>query len=351
MEVNVHEGQINHNFIHQFDVVVFTDCYDRAKLLDLNQFCRSREKPIGFLYAGILGLYGFTFVDHGPKFTVVDKDGEDTKTSIITMITNEKNALITVHEDKRHGFVDGDTVRFREVEGMYEINGKEHEIKVLSPHSFTINADTTQFEKYQRNGIVEQIKVPHTISFKSLEESLQAPLGPEFPALENPDLDKWGRPEHLHVGLNAILDFYQQRNRLPRLNSEEDAEELLTIYQKINGDIPPNKEGTVKADTINSDLVKNIARFSDAQISCHAAFFGGIVAQEVVKFIGKFMPLRQWLHYDTFELLPEGEANRTLAESRYDDQIAIFGREYQEKLMNKKYYLLLLFLTQYIGCS
>jgi len=58
-----------------------------------------------------------------------------------------------------------------------------------------------------------------------------------------------------------------------------------------------------------------------------SAFFGGIVAQEVVKFTGKYSPLKQWLHYDFFEALPDKSVDRTPTGSRYDDQIQIFGRE------------------------
>jgi ubiquitin-activating enzyme E1 len=51
-----------------------------------------------------------------------------------------------------------------------------------------------------------------------------------------------------------------------------------------------------------------------------AAFFGGVVAQEIVKFTGKYSPLKQWLHYDIFETLPKGEdVNRTPMNCRYDD--------------------------------
>jgi ubiquitin-activating enzyme E1 len=63
-----------------------------------------------------------------------------------------------------------------------------------------------------------------------------------------------------------------------------------------------------------------------------AAFFGGIVAQEIVKKTGKYSPLKQWLHFDIFETLTRGDANRTPLNSRYDDQIKIYGQELQEKL-------------------
>lgn len=51
-----------------------------------------------------------------------------------------------------------------------------------------------------------------------------------------------------------------------------------------------------------------------------AAFFGGIVAQEIVKKTGKYTPLKQWLHHDIFESLPrEDNVNREPMGSRYDD--------------------------------
>ena len=59
-----------------------------------------------------------------------------------------------------------------------------------------------------------------------------------------------------------------------------------------------------------------------------------MVAQEIVKFTGKYMPLRQWLHYDIFETVSEEEADRNPRGSRYDDQAAIYGWDVQEKLNN-----------------
>ena len=51
-----------------------------------------------------------------------------------------------------------------------------------------------------------------------------------------------------------------------------------------------------------------------------AAFFGGVVAQEIVKHTGKYSPLKQWLHYDIFETLPRTDkVDRTPLNCRYDD--------------------------------
>lgn len=71
-----------------------------------------------------------------------------------------------------------------------------------------------------------------------------------------------------------------------------------------------------------------------------AAFFGGVIAQEIVKYTGKYSPLKQWLHYDIFECLPEVPATDCQPMNcRYDDQIKIFGRSVQEKFGNVKTFM------------
>jgi ubiquitin-activating enzyme E1 len=45
--------------------------------------------------------------------------------------------------------------------------------------------------------------------------------------------------------------------------------------------------------------------YTKCGISPTAAFFGGIIAQEIVKFTGKYSPLKQWLHFDIFETVPK----------------------------------------------
>jgi ubiquitin-activating enzyme E1 len=68
--------------------------------------------------AGNLGLYGYTFVDFGEAHTVFDLTGEESKLIHLAGITREEKATVYLHEDKRHGLNDGDTVEFKEVKGM-----------------------------------------------------------------------------------------------------------------------------------------------------------------------------------------------------------------------------------------
>jgi len=76
----------------------------------LNDFCHS--KKIGFIYGGSSGLYGFTFVDFGDKHAVFDRNGEENKNAIVVGIDQDSEGMVTTHEDKRHGFEDGDYVTF-----------------------------------------------------------------------------------------------------------------------------------------------------------------------------------------------------------------------------------------------
>jgi len=61
-----------------------------------------------------------------------------------------------------------------------------------------------------------------------------------------------------------------------------------------------------------------------------------------LKFTGKYSPIHQWIWFDFSEIVENlGEnVNRNLKNTRYDDQIAIFGNEIQENLNNSNIFLI-----------
>jgi ubiquitin-activating enzyme E1 len=88
----------------------------------------------------------------------------------VTNVTQANPAIVTVHEDKRHKYQDGDYVQFREVQGMTELNAlPPTQIEVIDGFSFKLKVDTSSFNNYTREGIVENVKVPKKISFHSLK--------------------------------------------------------------------------------------------------------------------------------------------------------------------------------------
>jgi len=91
-----------------------------STLIDVNQRCRANN--LGFILTEAFGAAGYIFVDFGNEHTVTDLDGEPCRQFILSGVEQDENGYVTVHEDKRHSFQDGDYVKFREVEGMAELN-------------------------------------------------------------------------------------------------------------------------------------------------------------------------------------------------------------------------------------
>ena len=115
----------------------------------MNEFCR--KKNIGFILSATYGPSGFTFVDYGNDFVISDPDGEDTKSFIVVSAEQTNPCIVTVHEDKRHKFQNGDFVHFREVQGMTQLNTlKPTEIEVIDGFSFRVLVDATKFGAYTR---------------------------------------------------------------------------------------------------------------------------------------------------------------------------------------------------------
>jgi ubiquitin-activating enzyme E1 len=133
-----------------YHVVCYTEIFENIdNLFEANEFCRS--KNIGFILSLGYGPSGIAFVDYGNEFLVNDADGEETKPFIVVNITQANPAIVTVHEDKRHKFQDGDYVQFKEIQGMTELNSlPPTEIEVIDGFSFKLKVDTSSFGAYTR---------------------------------------------------------------------------------------------------------------------------------------------------------------------------------------------------------
>ena len=234
-------------------------------------------------------------------------------------------------DDARHGLEDGDYVTFTEVEGMEGLNGCEpRKITVKGPYTFSIG-DVSGLGQYKRGGLYQQVKMPKFLDFKSISESMK---DAEFVMS---DFAKFDRPQQLHVGFQALHAFVQTHNRLPRPMNEEDATVIVASARAFM-----EAEGVdIEAD---EKLLKELSYQAHGDLSPMAAFFGGLTAQEVLKAVsGKFHPVKQWMYFDSLESLPNNSARteelcKPLG-TRYDGQIAVFGKEYQEKISNVQQFL------------
>jgi ubiquitin-activating enzyme E1 len=205
------------NDLENYSLVCYTENFDGIdNLIAADNFCRS--KKIGFLLAETMGCAGYVFSDFGSSHVITDADGEPCKSFIVVSVSQEDEALVTVHEDKRHSFQEGDFVKFVEVEGMTELNNAEpYEItQVKGPFSFKIKVDSTKMGAYTRQGVVENIKVPKVQEYHSLEASVENPVASsKYGMLETPDLGNFGRSEQLHIAIRAVHKFQATHKRYP----------------------------------------------------------------------------------------------------------------------------------------
>ena len=295
--------------------------------LAVGDYCH--EKGIYFIVADTFGLFGSLFCDFGKKFTVIDATGENPVGGIVADVDEE--GLVSALDETRHGLDDGDYVTFSEVEGMEGLNGCEpRKVTVKGPYTFSIG-DVSGLGRYKRGGLYQQVKMPTFVDFKSLSASLKEP---EFLVS---DFAKFDRPQQLHIGFQALHAYVETHSRLPRPLNAEDATVLVNSARAF-----AKAEG---ADVeIDEKLLSELSYQATGDLNAMAAFFGGITAQEVIKAVsGKFHPVKQFLYFDSLESLPTNfarteESCRPIG-SRYDGQIAVFGREYQERLSNVRQFL------------
>lgn len=159
------------------------------------------------------------------------------------------------------------------------------------------------------------------------------------PALFISDFAKFDRPGTLHIGFQALSAFQDQHGRLPAPRNDADAEAVVAIADKLHA---AAKSGS----DLDAKLVKELAYQATGDLSPMVAVIGAFVAQEVLKACsGKFHPLHQFLYLDSLESMPtNAEQELTEAEcapqgSRYDGQIAVFGKSFQKKIEQNRQFL------------
>uniref|UniRef100_A0A674MRB7 Ubiquitin-like modifier-activating enzyme 6 n=1 Tax=Takifugu rubripes TaxID=31033 RepID=A0A674MRB7_TAKRU len=266
--------------------------------------------PPQFLSCDAFGVCVRVFCDFGDEFVVSDPTGEEPKEIFIQNITQSNPGVVTCMDNRPHGLQTGQSVVFREVNGMEELNGTVQHVSVLSPHSFAIG-DTSQLQPYAHGGFVFLMKTPKTCRFVScscdtlkhifLNPSHQAPL-------------------QIHAAMLALDTFQEEHNRLPNIGCLQDAEVLLKLTEEVS---------------VNAELVRCLSRTARGTVPPLTAAVGGLASQEVLKAItGKFAPLQQWV-LSPEEFLPRGD--------RYDGLRACIGESLCQELHKLRVFM--------VGCG
>jgi len=150
------------------------------KLIEFNEVCRKNNTK--FIMTETPGPTGYAFLDFGTDHVIHDTNGEATKAFQVVGVTSEAQAIVTLEKDPLSGgkfndvYEEGMTVKFIEVRGMTELNGKQAKIvDKINGYKFKIDLDTSSFTKYESSGVVENVKVDQFVSYHSLGESVANP--------------------------------------------------------------------------------------------------------------------------------------------------------------------------------
>ncbi|PKX99404.1 ubiquitin-activating enzyme E1 [Aspergillus novofumigatus IBT 16806] len=313
--------------LKQYQAVVLTTTPLKEQLA-IADFCH--KNGIYITITDTFGLFGYIFNDFGKNFTVGDATGEEPVSGIVADI--DEDGLVSALDETRHGLEDGDYVTFTEVKGMEGLNNCDpRKITVKGPYTFSIG-DVSGLGTYQGGGIFTQVKMPKFVDFEPFSEQLKKP------EVMVSDFAKFDRPQQLHIGVQALHKFAEAHDgQFPRPHNDSDAQEVI----KIANELASSQEEKVELD---EKIIRELSYQARGDLNPLAAFFGGVAAQEVLKAVsGKFNPIHQWLYLDSLESLPTSvtrseESCKPLG-TRYDGQIAVFGKEFQDKIANLTQFL------------
>lgn len=303
-----------------------------ADLIALNNKCR--QVGASFIYSITAGVFAQVFCDFGKEFICADKDGNPPATSQIESIFQEGDEVVVkVLEDQgRHGLETGDVVTFarlKGIEGTLEIN-KNYTVEVTGPYTFQIKGETVQESSEAQQGYITQVKQPVVLNFETYEKRLSEPG--EFMLS---DFAKFDRPALLHAAFQGLEQVREQTGDYPNPGDVAACKLVLDATKtKFSEEMTPALER----------IVLHLASGFKAILSPMCAALGGIVGQEVLKACsGKFSPINGFFFLDADETLPDDllPADQVAPQnSRYDSQIAVFGKDMQEKICDLNYFII-----------
>ena len=389
MEINysalvmIYKGELSDNFsiLNEYNIVIITEIIDIETAESLNQYCR--KKNIGFIYTSEFGLASFLFTDFGDDFNVEDLNGKENEKYFIKSISNSCPGIVEIEPikiikndkiiKKFLNLGTGDFVSFKDITGMTELNDTPpRPIRVLSKTKFTIE-DTSKFQEFTGSGMVEEIKISNPINFKPLskakdfiynEDDIEDDLDDEFNSDDensfnngSNDNSSWIKMfyshnqndsfnnianEKIHLAFLALHEFFSIHQFLPHFNEQNDIDECIDISSKILAKAKEEKKKWVNnLKNIDKIFLEKIFKFSRFYFTPMTCFFGGIVSQEILKYIGLYKPSNQWTYFNFLDLINEETLQKNFKNKVLDDDYkrniepyTLFGKEKINEIKN-----------------
>ncbi|KAI5190338.1 ubiquitin-activating enzyme E1 [Nematocida sp. AWRm77] len=300
----------------KYSAVVLCDA-SLEQQMGVNKKCRESKVP--FISVRVRGLFFQLFCDFGESFITTDENGEDVFIGTIKNVSSKGE--VTLVEEERHNLEDGD-----EIETKTEIP-RRYKVKDTKAFKFSLEA----YSGEDLAGVsFEQIKRHTLLHFKTLEESMDAPLlsSPThsaavmhncFKAVD--EIDK----EEAVLGPAASASTSASNSASPSDSTSTPAD---VVERRVSA--YTEKHSLAEEDRF---VVSEFFRQPWGSIAPITSVAGGIAAHEVLKACSyKFRPLQQFMYYHALEMLPPALYKKTGASapvplSRYSTLHRIFGED------------------------
>lgn len=221
-----------------FHVVVFCNVEDLALVEHVSSYCHAHK--IKFILSESRGVFGTVFVDMGEHFVVKDIDGEEREAYTVTSVTASEVAgktRVTIAEGARIEFQTGSTVVLRELKGagrgakggIEALNETQWTCEVIGSHVVDLPFPRSDYGEYVTGGVIQEVKKPKELSFKSLKDSLLAPG--EFAMV---DWSKMERPPQSHIAWQALRQFRHQHGHFPAPGRADERQAVVDLAKSIN---------------------------------------------------------------------------------------------------------------------
>jgi molybdopterin/thiamine biosynthesis adenylyltransferase len=353
VHVKSHTGiGLNLTLISGFQIVIFTET-SRDQLLYWSEVCHLRN--IAFIAAEARGAAGYVFVDFGEKYTVEDEEGEESHPFFVKNVgrgpDGRVNTVIQLIEGMRHDFGPGDELVLfsgANTTAADIATKKAYKIVETTNNRIMLDIDIQAGESPDKEcwpppaeGLLAQkVKKSTTLKFRTMRECITRPrlatnVHPSDPQYQV----EARRANSLHLAFQGLYSFMEEYEIVPELRDDDHAEEMLRLVQdfdrmsrsidtRIHAQADPvlttgsldggggrrNPGGDDTRDLTLAEVVSNVAHFASVELLPVVSFFGGVVAQEAIKFATKkFVPVMQYYYTDMFALLPEPSMRADLA--------------------------------------
>lgn len=346
----------------------------------------AREKGVKLVACESRGVAGAIFVDGGDSFEVLDADGEETSTCVVTSISPD--GFISLHEEKRPECEPGSLVYFTGIASPAALNSvipspsqasamNAAELKaathmryfevteVASPYVLKVKEVPTIIQNSVSQGgcgldvgttaYLHTTKKKVTLHFQPLDQQLAQP---HFCTVFD-SVEKFDAPASLHaifraVATAAVEDHHHHEKKesstkavmAPRTMQAWTPEKITSLVSAAKAFYPQ----------LNENLAKEVLSVFHGDLHPMACFIGGMASQEALKLCsGKFTPIQQWLYYDVRELLslrdlsssslPSSSCSSSsstpssLSFSRYSGQVSVLGEAFQAYLQRQRVFI------------